>query len=185
MKTKEITLTAILVALLIVCSQLIVPIGPVPITLQTLAVLMMGYFLSPKNALLATSLYLLMGVAGLPVLAGFSGGFHVLLTPAFGFVIGFIPASYAQAKYLEIYSDLKTLHLLISGFISTFFTYLIGLSYMAIILNIYLNSQMNFVQILMAGLIPFISGDLIKLAVAVLLAKRILPVIQYRLTPSE
>ena len=185
MKTKEITLTAVLIALLIVCSQLVVPIGPIPITLQTLAVLMMGYFLSPNSALLATSLYLLMGVAGLPVLAGFSGGFHVLLTPDFGFVIGFIPASYVQAKYLEKHSNLETKHLFISGFINFLFTYLIGLSYMAIILNIYLNNQMNFVQILMTGLIPFIPGDLIKLAVAVLLAKQILPVIQYRFSPSE
>src|SRR5699024_5951194 len=120
MKTKEITLTAVLIALLIVCSQLVVPIGPIPITLQTLAVLMMGYFLSPNSAFLATSLYLLMGVAGLPVLAGFSGGFHVLLTPAFGFVICFIPASYVQAKYLEKHSNLETKHLFISGFINFF-----------------------------------------------------------------
>lgn len=185
MKTKEITLTAVLIALLIVCSQIVIPIGPIPITLQTLAVLMIGYFLSPKNAWLATSLYLIMGVAGLPILAGFSGGFHVLLTPAFGFVIGFIPASYVQAKYLDHHSNTQTKHLLISAILNTVFTYLIGLIYMAVILNIYLDSQMNVIQILMAGLIPFIPGDLIKIAVAVLLAKRILPVIDYRLTPSN
>src|SRR5699024_9162162 len=75
--------------------------------------------------------------------------------------------------YLEKHSNLETKHLFISGFINFLFTYLIGLSYMAIILNIYLNNQMNFVQILMTGLIPFIPGDLIKLAVAVLLAKQI------------
>src|SRR5699024_2650268 len=131
MKTKEITLTAVLIALLIVCSQIVIPIGPIPITLQTLAVLMIGYFLSPKNAWLATSLYLIMGVAGLPVLAGFSGGFHVLLTPAFGFVIGFIPASYMQAKYLDHHSNTETKHLLISALLNTVFTYLIGLIYMA------------------------------------------------------
>lgn len=179
MKTREITLSAILLALLIVCSQLVIPIGPIPITLQTLAVLMMGYLLSPKNTLLTTSIYLIMGVSGLPVFAGFSGGFHMLLTPAFGFVLGFIPASYIQAKYLKSFSNLEMKHLLFSGFIASLITYLIGLTYMAGILNLYLDSQMNFTQILMVGLIPFIPGDLIKLAVASLLAKRILPLVQY------
>lgn len=185
MKAKDITLTAIMLTILIVCSQIALPIGPVPITLQTLAVLMIGYSLSSKQAVLATSLYLIMGLAGLPIFSAFSGGPQSILMPSFGFIIGFIPSSYIQAKYLEKHSYLEIKQLIISGILNFSITYIIGLSYMAVILNIYLNSQMNFVQILMAGLIPFIPGDLIKLAVAVLLAKRILPVIQYRLTPSE
>src|SRR5699024_1406501 len=147
MKTKEITLTAVLIALLIVCSQIVIPIAPIPITLQTRAVLMIGYFLSPKNAWLATRLYLIMGVGSVPSLAGSSGGLHVLFALAVGCVIGFIPASYVQATYLDQQSNTQTKHLLISAILNTVFTYVIGLIYMTVIFDIYVGSQMNVIQI--------------------------------------
>lgn len=177
MKNRDITLTAIMITLLIICSQLSLPIGPVPITLQTFAVLMIGYLLSPKNAVLATSIYLIMGLFGLPIFSNFMGGFQSFLLPSFGFILGFIPASYLQAKYLTKYSNLA-----IAGIINFAVTYVIGLTYMALILNIYLNSQLNFVGILMAGMIPFIPGDLLKLVVGVFIAKRILPILQRRVS---
>lgn len=175
MKNRDLTLIAILIAILIVCSQLALPIGPVPITLQTLAVLLIGYLLPPKNAFLATSIYLVMGLFGLPIFSNFMGGLQSFLMPSFGFALGFIPASYFQAKYLT-----KFQNLIVAGIINFTITYLIGLSYMAFILNIYLNSQLNFVGILMAGMIPFIPGDILKLVVGVILAKRLLPIIHQR-----
>ena len=96
MKTKDITFTAIMLSILIVCSQISIPIGPVPITLQTLAILLIGYFLSPKKSALATTLYLIMGLAGLPIFSAFSGGPQSILMPSFGFILGFIPVSYVH-----------------------------------------------------------------------------------------
>ena len=177
MKTKDLTLTAILLAILIICSQLALPIGPVPITLQTLAVMMIGYLLSSRNAILATFIYLVMGLAGLPVFSAFSGGLQYVFMPSFGFVLSFIPASYLQAKYLEYYSNPEVKQLVIAGLINFSITYLIGLTYMAGILNLYMNSQMNFVGILMAGFIPFLFGDILKIIVAVTLTKNLLPII--------
>ena len=69
---------------------------------------------------------------------------------------------------------------MISGLINFIITYAIGIPYMAFILNIYMNAQMGLVAILMAGMIPFIPGDLIKLFTGVVMAKRLLPVIQKR-----
>lgn len=176
MKNQEITFTAIMVTLLIICSQLSLPIGPVPITLQTLAVLMIGYLLSPKNSVRATSIYLIMGLFGLPIFSNFMGGFQAALLPSFGFILGFIPASYVQAKYLTKHSNL-----MMAAMINFTITYVIGLAYMAFILNVYLNNQMGFIGILMAGLIPFIPGDLFKMLVGVLLAKRLLPILEKRM----
>lgn len=178
MKTKEITLTAIMLTILIICSQLSLPIGPVPITLQTLAVMMIGYLLTPRNALLATSIYLIIGLAGLPVFSAFSGGLQYVFMPSFGFALSFIPASYLQAKYLERNKPLEFRHLITAGLLNFFVTYLIGLTYMAGILNIYMNNQLNFVGILMAGFIPFLLGDILKIIVAVTLAKKLLPIIE-------
>lgn len=178
MKTKELTLTAIMLAILIVCSQLALPIGPVPITLQTIAVMIIGYLLSPRNALLATIIYLVMGLAGLPVFSAFSGGLQYVLMPSFGFVLSFIPASYLQAKYLEKQSNPEVKQFIFAGLINFSVTYLIGLTYMAAILNLYMNSQLNFVGILMAGFIPFLFGDILKIIVSVTLAKKIIPLIK-------
>lgn len=177
MKTKDITLTAVMVAILIVCSQLSIPIGPVPITLQTLAVLLIGFLLTPRNAFSATSIFALMGLAGLPVFSGFTGGLQAVLLPSFGFIVAFVPASYFQAKYLQKVSVLNFKHLAIAGFINIAVTYAVGLPYMAAILNIYMNNDMGAIAILMAGFIPFIPGDLLKLFFSVTIAKRILPII--------
>src|SRR5699024_2400528 len=185
MKTKDITLTAIMLTILIVCSQIALPIGPVPITLQTLAVLMIGYSLSSKQAVLATTLYLIMGLAGLPIFSAFSGGPQSILMPSFGFILGFIPSSYIHAKYLEKYSRLEIKHLIISGMLSFSITYIIGLTYMAAILNLYMNSGLALTGILMAGFIPFIPGDILKLFVRILLTKQILPIIRYKFSLIE
>lgn len=185
MKTKDITFTAIMLSILIVCSQISIPIGPVPITLQTLAILLIGYFLSPKKSALATTLYLIMGLAGLPIFSAFSGGPQSILMPSFGFILGFIPASYVHSKYLEKYSNLEIKHLVISGILSFSITYIIGLTYMAAILNLYLNSGLTLTGILMAGFIPFIPGDILKLIVGILLAKQVLPIIRYKFSLTE
>lgn len=185
MKTKEITLTAIMITILIICSQLSIPIGPVPITLQTLSVLMIGYLLTPKMAVLATSLYLFMGLAGFPIFSAFSGGIQAILMPSFGFILGFIPASYVHAKYLEKYSTSEIKHLMISGLLNFSITYLIGLTYMTGILNFYLDSHLTLTGILMAGFIPFIPGDILKLSIGVLLARRLLPIIHQRFSMTS
>ncbi len=178
MKAKDLTLTAILLALLIVLSQLAVPIGPVPITLQTLAVLLIGYFLSPRSAALATFTYLIGGLVGLPIFSNFQGGFQSVLLPSFGFILSFIPASFFQAMYLRKRDSSKIKNLVIAGIINFATTYLIGLTYMAVILNVYLGSNLTFTGILMAGFLPFIPGDLLKLLLGIFLAKRLLPILE-------
>lgn len=180
MKAKELTLTALLLALLVVLSQLAVPIGPVPITLQTLAVLLIGYFLSPRNALIATFTYLVSGLVGLPIFSNFQGGFQSVLLPSFGFILAFMPASYFQAWYLKNRSASQIKHLVVAGLINFATTYLLGLTYMAVILNLYLGNNLTFTGILMAGLLPFVPGDLLKLVIGLSLAKRLLPILEQK-----
>lgn len=66
-----------------------IPIGPVPITLQTLAVALTGMVLGPLRGFLATALYLLVGFAGLPVFAGGAAGLGVLGKPSIGYLLSF------------------------------------------------------------------------------------------------
>lgn len=180
MRPKDITLSAIMLTILIVCSQIALPLGPIPITLQTLAVLMIGFLLPPRKAMLVTSLYAVAGLIGLPFFSGFSGGIQSVLLPSFGFVLSFILAASAQAWYLSTVKSIHTPHLVIAGLVNILMTYTIGLPYMAGILNLYMGNNMEATTILILGFIPFIPGDLLKLGVSVLIAKRIIPILKHR-----
>lgn len=72
-----------------------IPLGPgVPITLQTLAVMITGIILGPARGAAAVGLFLLAGLAGLPVFSGFRGGLGVLAGPSAGYLLAFLPAAF-------------------------------------------------------------------------------------------
>lgn len=174
MNTHQLTLSALMLALLMVCSQISIPMVPVPITLQTLAVLLIGMLLTPTQALIVTGTYLLLGTIGLPVFAGFKGGIDSILLPPYGFAISFIPASWFIANRMQ--KNQKTWqNYLKFGLIATGMIYLIGVPYMGIILNVVMNLNKSIVDILMLGFIPFLVGDAIKLAIACTLCERLEP----------
>lgn len=173
MKTRDITLSALMIAILAICSQLSVPIGPIPITLQTFAVLLIGMILPSRQAFIVTSAYLFLGLIGFPVFANASGGIQSFLSPAFGFAIGFIPAATFMAHFLEDKNQPTVSHYLIASILATIILYLIGLSYMSVILNFLLGAQMSFVQILTAGMLPFLPGDILKAVLSIGVALRL------------
>lgn len=90
---KELCYVAIATALLAVCSWICVPIGNIPVTLQTLALFLIVGLLGTKRASFAVLAYLALGLFGVPVFALFTGGFGKLFTPTGGFLIGFLVAT--------------------------------------------------------------------------------------------
>lgn len=91
-KLKMITNTALFVAVIAVISQIAIPMPSlVPITLQTFAICLCGYFLGIKNGGCAALVYVLLGAMGAPVFSSFQGGFSVILGHGGGFIMGFIP----------------------------------------------------------------------------------------------
>lgn len=173
MKTRNLTICAMMLALLIVFSQFNIPIGPVAITLQTFIIFLIGSLLSPRDAFITTSAYLLLGVMGVPIFTGFNGGLHSFMLPTFGFILSWIPAATLQAFYLEKLEVVDTRHIISSMIINFVITYVIGLVYMAIVLSAGTGSIMKITEILWIGLIPFIPGDLLKIIVATMFAKRL------------
>lgn len=74
MTSKELTRIALSTALIAIGAFITIPLGPVPFTLQTLFVILAGLFLKPSHAGLSAFLYMLIGLIGVPIFAGFSGG---------------------------------------------------------------------------------------------------------------
>lgn len=89
LSTQKIVYVALFVALISVCAVIQVPVGMVPISLATLAVMLSGLILGPWLGLLATACYLLLGLVGVPIFAGFKGGLSVLAGPTGGYLAGY------------------------------------------------------------------------------------------------
>lgn len=158
------TQISIFAALTFVSGFLSIPVGPVPITLQTLLVLLTGFFLRPKAAFFAQSLHLLLKLL--------LGGFQSLLSPSFGFVFGFIAAA-TLISYLVHKKEGSFLNYGIAAVAGTIVMYAIGLPYMAAILNGVMGNQFGLAEIFQMGMILFIPGDIAKALLAIILADRL------------
>ena len=86
----NIAIMALFVALLAICSWISLPIGPVPFTLQTFAVFVVGGLLGFKRGTVTVIVYILLGLVGVPVFSGFKGGVGVIVGPTGGYILGFI-----------------------------------------------------------------------------------------------
>lgn len=89
-EATDLAYIAVFAALIAAFSQISIALGPVPFTLQTLAVALCGLCLGPWRGLAAVALWLLVGLAGLPVFAGGNAGVSVLLRPSGGYIISFL-----------------------------------------------------------------------------------------------
>lgn len=88
---KRLCLCGVFAALTGILAQLSLPIGPVPISMATLGVMLCGLLLGKKDGCLSVLCYILLGAAGLPVFSGFRGGLSALLGPTGGYILGYLP----------------------------------------------------------------------------------------------
>ncbi|MGO0575925.1 biotin transporter BioY [Ornithinimicrobium panacihumi] len=136
-------------------------IGPVPITGQTLGVMLVGGALGMRRGAAALVTYMVAGLAGAPVFAGGAGGPAYVLAPPFGFIIGFIGAAAVAGWAAERAWD-RNILLGMAGFcLATVVPFLVGVPYMAAILG-----MTDLQAILAAGVTPFIVPGLIKAGIA-------------------
>ena len=101
MKIKDMTLTAVMAALICIAGPLTIAVGPVPLSLATFAVMLAGTVLGTKRGTAAVGLYLLIGIIGVPVFSGFSGGFQKLAGVTGGYLIGYLPCTFLAALGAE------------------------------------------------------------------------------------
>lgn len=175
--TKEITLVSLFTALTAIGAGISIPIGEVPITMQTLFVLLSGIILGPKLGALSQIIYIMLGLVGIPIFAGFTGGAQSVMKPSFGFIIGFVFAAYIVGKITHTSEGLSSKKIWIGSLMGTIVIYLFGLPYMYYMLNIIMAKNLGFYAILKGGCLLFLPGDLIKLVVASVVSVKILPIL--------
>ncbi len=147
-------------AVIALASQLAVylPISPVPITGQTLAVLLVGAMLGRRRGSLSVLTYLAQGAMGLPVFAAGTAGFAHLAGPTGGYLLGFVAAAYIVGLLAEKGWDRYVVSTVLAMVLGTIAIYLAGLAW----LSVYVGTDM----VLQFGLYPFAAGAVIKIAVA-------------------
>lgn len=155
------------VGLLTASAWLSVPFYPVPLTMQTLAVLLVGGLLGPRLGASAVVGYLCLGLAGAPVFHGGLGGPAVLGGPTGGYLIGFIPAAFLMGAMTRVAlaqrSNLRRLVSLACGtLVAEVAIYAIWLPWLAV-----LYTGGDLVKAATVGAVPYLLGDLLKAAVAI------------------
>lgn len=155
---KNLTLRAILAAVICVIAPLSFPVGAVPVTAATLIIFIVSACMDMRFSVPAVLLYIALGAVGLPVFSGFSGGFQILSGATGGFIIGYIPCAAVISFMCSRYPRKKFIYPL-SMALGTVICYLFG------ILWFFYISDTTFLG---AGtvILPFIVGDAVKIAVA-------------------
>ncbi|MEK6265640.1 MAG: biotin transporter BioY [Clostridium sp.] len=174
--TRDLIITSLFTALTAVGGFISIPLGPVPITLQTIFVVLSGLILGAKLGALSQIIYVILGLVGLPIFAGGIGGLTSVVSPSFGFVIGFIAAAYVIGKLTEKNKSLSTI--IYSVVLGSFVIYLVGVPYFYFIFTSYLGKSINFYGALKYACLPFIPGDFAKAVIAIILAKKLLPMLK-------
>ncbi len=153
------------------------PWTPVPVTGQTLAVLMAGVILGAGWGAMSQLLYLILGIAGIPWFSGMSGGAGWLLGPTGGYIAGFVPAAFFTGYISEKYPGLRCFlpMFLIMLFANFFLIHLPGLIHFSFWMRLSGQTDPGIRAILSGGTLPFIPGDLAKITLAALTVKIFLP----------
>ncbi|MGL9688340.1 MAG: biotin transporter BioY [Wolbachia sp.] len=145
------------VLFLFLVTQMRIPLQPVPITLQSLGVMLIRLKFNRKTAFYSVLTYLSLGTAGLPIFADFSSGYHTLLGPTGGYLIGFLAAVMAMDEVNELL-DSKCESLVrnsLSCLAGTAVIFIYGISWLAI--------HVGLKQAIMIGVLPFILPSLVKI----------------------
>lgn len=164
--TRQLAVIGVMTAVTCILAPFSLPIGPVPISLTNLAIYFALYVLGAKFGCVSYLVYLLIGFIGVPVFSGFTSGPGKLLDPTGGYLIGFIPMAVIAGILIDKFISSRIICLL--GMIGgTIVAYAFGTAWLAY------QAHLDWKAALMAGVIPFIPGDLAKMILAMIAGPQI------------
>nr|WP_026883557.1 biotin transporter BioY [Clostridium akagii] len=176
--TRKIIMIALFAALTAIGSIITIPIGPVPITLQNMFPMLAGLILGSEAGAMSQLIYVLLGIIGLPVFAGGTGGINSVFSPSFGYLLGFILAAFIIGKISEKAGKLTLIKSFIICIIGTITIYLIGIPYLYIILHNVLGEKITIAYAIKIGFVLFIPGDIFKIIVVAFITNKVVPLLR-------
>ena len=175
-KVLDMVYIAIGAVLIVICSWINIPTA-VPFTLQTFAVFFILMLLGGERGTISILIYILLGAIGVPVFAGFSGGIGILFGNTGGYILGFVFIGLIYTLFTRVFKK-KSIFIKIAALvIGLAICYAFGTIWF---MHIYMRDSGDIGLLAVLGwcVFPFIIPDLIKMALAVVIAKRIEPVLR-------
>lgn len=165
---KQLAIVGLMTAIICVMAPFALPIpfSPVPISLGTLAIYFVLTVLGLKFGTISVIIYILLGLAGLPVFTGFRGGPGTLFGPTGGYIIGYIFMALICGFFIDKWGN---------NILLCFLGMILGTAALYVFGSFWLAFQLSYTlpQAFMAGAIPYIPGDLIKLVIAVAVGRQL------------
>ena len=165
MKTKDLTVLSLFTAILCVLAPISVPLGftAIPISLGTLTVMLVATVLGLKRGMVSVGVYLLLGMVGVPVFAGFTGGIMKLAGPTGGYLVGYLFLAATCGLMSDRFSG-KIIWQIFGMLLGTLLLYAFGTVWFMIL------NEMSLAKSLSLCVIPFLPGDIIKITAVALIA---------------
>lgn len=170
--TRTLTRTALMAALMAISAFIRIPLGPIPLTLQSPLVLIAGYCLGPRQGALAMVLYIAVGLLGLPVFSS-GGGPAYVLSPTFGYLLGFVAAAIMAgfAAHINRRDSVTAAYLLMLASLSGI--YLPGLLWLMVAMRWIAEVPPDVMTLLRTGLFIPLIGDLVTTIPAAVIGIRL------------
>lgn len=169
-KTYSITLIALGAAIIAILSPLAIPVGIVPITLQTLAIGLIATLLQPRESFFALLIYLVLGAIGLPVYAGGASGVGSLFGPTGGFLFSFALVA-PLLSYLLLKTERKFFPILLTNIFAQFLILVLGTVWLKFFISASWGTAFS------VGFLPFVLGGVIKAVIVALVSVALLDIL--------
>lgn len=174
---KDLIYAALMAAVTIVLGLISIPLpfSPVPVTGQTLGIMLAGSILPVRTVFLSISTFLLLGIAGAPVFAGAAGGIGIIAGPRGGYLVGFLAGAVCIALLKGKKDHILRLGManVVGGMIVVYVLGVLWLSYVA---------KLGLLEAFTIGALPYLPGDLLKVVIAVAICKKLNPYLRRRRT---
>jgi biotin transport system substrate-specific component len=169
-KLQNLVLCSLMAGLMAAGAYIFVPIGPVPIVLTNLFVLLSGLLLGARFGAASAALYLLVGAIGLPVFSGGKGGLAHFIGPTGGYLLGYVLSAWTTGFISERFRRSLTGNV-VAVILGSLIIYGLGVPWLKAV------TQMTWNKAWVIGLVPFLPGDVLKAAAAVILFRSLKPIL--------
>ena len=167
-KIMKMTITAFMAAIISILAPISIPLlfGAVPVSLGTFAVYLSAGILGEKLGSLSVLIYLLIGIMGLPVFAGWNAGASVISGPTGGYLFGYIIIAYCTGWFAHRFKE-KLIYIMVGMVLGTLGCYILGTVWLSWQLS------MSASEAILAGVLPFVVGDILKIIISLIIIKPI------------
>ena len=177
MKTKNMVLCGLFVALIAAGAFIKIPVPVVPFTLQFLFTTLAGLLLGGRLGAISVGVYILLGLMGLPIFAS-GGGIAYIFQPSFGYIPGFMLGAWLTGRIANKVPAPGMGRLLAANFAGLGVVYLLGMAYYYLMSNFYLGSPIGLWPLFLYCFLLAVPGDILLCFLGAFLAKRLIPIIR-------